>query len=81
MRCMKSPHRLAILAAVAGLALVCLTVLAALQVVDGDRVVDVIAAAVPAFLGGLLGARNGHDGRSLRPPPVPVQYPDERRRA
>lgn len=71
--------RFSVIAAIVGLALICLTVLAALQVVDGERVLDVLAAALPAFAGGMLGARNGggSDGKSLRPP-VPAPYPTER---
>jgi hypothetical protein len=71
--------RLVLVAAVVALLLVCLTVLAALGVVDGNRVLDIMAAMVPAFAGGWLGAgvRNGN-GRSGRPPPVAL-YPSERR--
>ncbi len=69
---------------------VCLTVLAALHVVDGNRVVDVLSIMLPAAAGGWLGAkgRNGDSGGwSLRPPPkletfevprVEAPYPKER---
>ena len=70
--------RFAIAAGIVALMLVCLTLLAALEVVPGERVLDILAAAVPAACGGWLGARNGNgNGRSLRPP-VPAPYPPER---
>ena len=71
-------NRFAVIAALVALALVCLTVLAAMQVVDGDRVLDMIVVALPSFLGGLLGGKNGN-GKSLRPPPAVVApYPGGR---
>jgi len=67
------------IAGILALALICLTVLASLQVVPGDRVLDILATAIPAFVAAWLGTKtNGHDGRSLRPPPTPAPYPDGR---
>ena len=75
--------RLACIAGLVALVVICLTVLAALQVVNGDRVLDVLATMVPAAAGGWIGARgsgsNGNgNGRSLRPKPVVAPYEPNR---
>jgi hypothetical protein len=52
------------------LAIICATILAALRVVDANRVLDLLVAAGGAFGGGVLGARSSVSaGLTLRPPP------------
>ena len=69
-----SAARWYVLAAIIGLGLICVTVLAALKVVPGERVLDLLGTAIAAFVGALAGSRNGK-GTSLRPPPRALYPP------
>ena len=75
---MNPAARFYVLAGVICCALICLTVLAALQVVDGERVLDLLGAGLAAAIGAFVGAKNGKPPSSTPRPPVVADYSKER---
>lgn len=59
-----------LLGGLVALVVICATVLASLQVVDGGRVLDLLGVVVASFLGGMAGAnvRASSASQPLRPP-------------
>ena len=59
-----------------GLVLVCVTLLAALGILPGEKVLDLMTISASAFIGAAVSKGRNGNGNSLRPP-APAEHPRE----